>query len=293
VILAGKAYGRIKAMFNDRGEEIKAAGPSMPARIMGLNDIPPAGTIFETVKSDKIAREIVARRADDAYMPAAQKAAFTLEDLYARFQAGEAKELNLIVKADVQGSLEPIVTSLEKLRVKEEDRELKVNIIHADIGPLNESDIMLASTTGAIAIGFGVEPDGAAKRRADSEHVEIRLYNVIYQLLDEVELALEGMLEPVYEDKVIGVAEVREVFNLSKGTVAGSYVREGEARRNAKARVIRNHQAIHEGGLAALKRFQEDVREVRTGFECGITLDNFNDFKQGDMIQFLVRERVR
>jgi translation initiation factor IF-2 len=293
VILAGTAYGRIKAMFNDRGEEIKTAGPSMPVRIMGLNALPPAGTLFETVKSDKVAREIVATRAEAAYMPAAQKAAFTLEDLYARFQAGEAKELNLIVKADVQGSLEPIVTSLEKLRVKEEERELKVNIIHADIGPINESDVMLASTTGAIMIGFGVEPDGAAKRRADSEHVEIRTYNVIYQLLDEVELALEGMLEPVYEDKVIGVAEVREVFNLSKGTVAGSYVREGEARRNAKARVIRNHQAVHEGGISALKRFQEDVREVRTGFECGITLDNFNDFKQGDMIQFLVRERVR
>lgn len=293
VVLAGTAYGRIKAMFNDRGEEIKSAGPSMPARIMGLNDIPAAGTLFEIVKNEKIAREILAERAAASAAPAAQRAAFTLEDLYARFQAGEAKELNLIVKADVQGSLEPIVTSLEKLRVKEEDRELKVNIIHADIGPITESDIMLASATNAIAIGFGVEADGAGKRRADSEHVEIRTYNVIYQLLDEVELALEGMLEPVYEDKVIGVAEVREVFNLSKGTVAGSYVREGEARRNAKARVIRNHQAIHEGGVAALKRFQEDVREVRTGFECGITLDNFNDFKQGDMIQFLVRERVR
>jgi translation initiation factor IF-2 len=293
VILAGTAYGRIKAMFNDLGQEIKTAGPSMPAQIMGLNEIPAAGTLFEVVKNDKEAREIVAQRAEAAFMPATGRAAFTLEDLYARFQAGEAKELNLIVKADVQGSLEPIVTSLEKLRVKEEDRELKVNIIHADIGPITESDVMLASATNAIAIGFGVEPDPAGKRRADNDRVEIRTYNVIYQLLDDVELALEGMLEPVYEDKVIGVAEVREVFTLSKSTVAGSYVREGEARRNAKARVIRNHQAIHEGGVAALKRFQEDVREVRTGFECGISLDNFNDFKQGDMIQFLVRERVR
>jgi translation initiation factor IF-2 len=197
------------------------------------------------------------------------------------------------VKADVQGSLEPLVTSLEKLRVKEENRELKVNIIHSDIGPITESDIMLASTTRAIVIGFGVEADAAGRRRADNDGVEIRSYKVIYQLLDEVELALEGLLEPVYEDKVIGAAEVREVFKLSKGVVAGCFVREGEARRNAKVRVIRNHQSIHEGGVAALKRFQEDVREVRTGFECGITLDNFTDFRSGDIIQFLIRERVR
>jgi len=294
VVLAGSSLGRIKAMFNDRGEEIREAGPSTPTRVMGLNEIPPAGTLFETVKNEKIARQIAQERSDTATENANRKGGgFTLEDLYARFQAGETKELNLIVKADVQGSLEPLVTSLEKLRVKEEDRELKVNIIHSDIGAITESDVMLASTTRAIVIGFGVEPDTAARRRADNDRVEIRTYKVIYQLLDEVELALEGLLEPVYEDKVVGVAEVREVFKLTKGVVAGSFVRDGEARRNAKVRVIRNHQAIHEGGVAALKRFQEDVREVRTGFECGITLDNFSDFRSGDIIQFLVRERVR
>jgi len=292
-VIAGTALGRIKAMFNDKGEEVKEAGPSTPVRVMGLNEIPAAGTVFEVVKNEKVAREMAGSRADAAISSAQPRAAFTLEDLYARFQAGEAKELNLIIKADVQGSLEPIVTSLEKLRVKEEDRELKVNIIHADIGAITESDVMLASASNAILIGFGVDPDGAARRRADSEHVEIRKYNVIYQLIDEVELALEGLLEPVYEDKVIGVAEVREVFKLSKRTIAGCYIREGEARRNAKVRVIRNHQTIHEGSVATLKRFQEDVREVRTGFECGVGLENFNDFQQGDAIQFLVRERVR
>jgi translation initiation factor IF-2 len=292
-VIAGTAYGRIKAMFNDKGKDVKQADPSMPVRVMGLNEIPQAGTVFEVVKNEKIARQIVAERQAAAFTRTADKSAMTLEDLYARFQAGEAKELNLIIKADVQGSLEPIVTSLNKVTVKEEERELKVNIVHADIGPVTESDVMLASATQAIIIGFGVEPDGAAKRRAEGEHVEIRTYNVIYQLIDEVEKALEGLLEPVYEDKVVGVAEVREVFKLSKGTIAGCFIREGEAKRNSKARVIRNHQVMFEGGISTLKRFQEDVREVRTGFECGVSLEKYDDFKEGDIIQFLIRERVR
>jgi translation initiation factor IF-2 len=294
VVLAGSAHGRIKAMFNEKGGEIAEAGPSTPARAMGLNEPPEAGTLFEVVQNDKIARLLAAERATTQDESRRQRSPLSLEELYARFQAGEAKELNLIVKADVQGSLEPIVSSLGRLSVMEEGRDLKVNIIHADIGTISESDVMLASASSAIIVGFQVDVDTAARRRADSEHVEIRLYNVIYNLIDEVEQALEGLLEPVYEDKVIGAAEVRNVFKISKvGTIAGCYIREGEARRSARVRVIRNHQMIHEGAVSSLKRFQEDVRDVRTGFECGVGIDNFSDFQEGDIIQFLVRERVR
>ncbi len=294
VVLAGSSHGRIKAMFNEAGEEIVEALPSTPVRVMGLNAVPEAGTVFEVVKNEKIARGMVAEREQAAQTPAQQRQPFTLEDLYARFQAGEAKELNLIIKADVQGSLEPILTSLGKVSVKENDRELKVNVIHADIGAITESDVMLGAASHAILIGFGVEPDSAARRRADSEHVEIRTYRVIYELINEVEKALEGLLEPVYEDKVVGLAEVREVFHLSKaGTIAGCYIREGEARRSAKARVIRNHQIVVESSISSLKRFHEDAREVRAGFECGVGVEGFADFQAGDIIQFLIRERVR
>jgi translation initiation factor IF-2 len=218
----------------------------------------------------------------------------TLDELYARFKAGEAKELNLIVKADVQGSLEPIVNSLENLHIDEDGEQLKVNIIASDIGNVSESDVMLASASDAIIVAFGVEVDSAAKRRADSEGIEVRSYDIIYHLIEDVEQALEGLLEPVYEDRVIGTAEVRQVFQIPRaGKVAGSYIREGEVRRGADARVIRDHKIIHTGKVSALKRFQEDVREVRTGFECGINVSNFDDFREGDIIQCTVSERVR
>ncbi len=293
-VVAGTAHGRIKAMFDENGQEMAAAGPSTPTRVMGLSEPPEAGTLFEVVKNDKIARAMAAERAAAQAAARLQRRPLSLEELYARFQAGEAKELNLVVKVDVQGSLEPIVSSLEKLRVQEDQRELKVNVIHADVGAISESDVMLASASGAIIVGFQVDVDTAARRRADSEHVEIRRYDVIYDLVEEVEQALEGLLEPTYEDKVIGVAEVRDVFKISKvGTIAGCFIREGEARRNARVRIIRNHQMIHESSVSSLKRFQEDVREVRTGFECGIGVEGFSDFHEGDIIQFLVRERVR
>lgn len=292
-IIAGSALGRLKAMFNERGEQVKEAGPSTPVQAMGLNEAPEPGTTFEVVKNEKIARGLAEERKGEQ-AKASQRAPLTLDELFARFQAGEAKELNLIVKADVQGSLEPIVTSLQKLTVREDDRDLKVNVIHSDVGNITESDVMLASASGAIVIGFQVDVDTAAKRRADSEHVEIRRYDIIYNLLEEVEQALKGLLEPVYEDKVVGVAEVRDVFKISKvGTIAGCIVREGEVRRSAKVRIIRSHQVVHEGSVSSLKRFQEDVREVRQGFECGVAVDGFADFQEGDMIQFLIRERVR
>ena len=293
-VLAGVAHGRIKAMFNEHGDPVKEAGPSTPVVIMGLDDAPPAGTLFELAANDKVAREIAADRRAAAERGGQPRTAMSLEELYARFKAGEAKELNLIIKADVQGSLEPIVTSLEKLRIEEDDSELKVNIIHTDIGNINESDIMLASASDAIVVAFGVGIDGAARRRADSEGIEVRSYEIIYHLIEDVEQALEGLLEPVYEDRVIGTAEVRQVFQIPRaGKVAGSYIREGEIRRGADARVIRDHKIVHEGKVSALKRFQEDVREVRTGFECGINISNFDDFREGDIIQCTVSERVR
>ncbi len=296
VVVAGTSHGRIKAMFDEHGEAIEQAPPSTPVQVMGLDEVPEAGTLFEVVENERVARTIVAERkaAQEAAAQQPGRPTLTLEELYARFQAGEAKELNLIIKADAQGSLEPIISSLEKLSLQEADRELKVNILHADIGNINESDVMLASASDAIIIGFEVGVDGAARRRADSEHVEIRRYDIIYKLVEDVEAALEGMLEPVYEDKVIGVAEVRQVFHIPKvGNIAGCYVREGEARRDAQARIIRNHNIIHRGKVTSLKRYQEDVREVRTGFECGINIEGFTDFQEGDIIQFIQRERVR
>jgi translation initiation factor IF-2 len=280
-------------MFNYKGQEVKSAGPSAPARVMGLNAIPVSGTLFEVVKSEKEARAILSERTKGAATDSEARRAFTLEDLYARFQAGEAKELNLIIKVDVQGSLEPIVTSLEKLTVKENEAELKVRILHSDIGNISESDVMLASTTHATIVGFNVAIDSAVRKQADGDGVEVRLYTVIYKLLEDIEQALVGLLEPVYEDVVIGTAEVRQVFKIPKlGAIAGSFIRDGEAKRNGQARVLRNHQVIHQGNVSSLKRFQEDVREVRTGFECGIGVEGFSEFVAGDIIQFTVRKRV-
>jgi len=293
VVLAGTAYGRIKAMFDEFGKQVKEAGPSTPVRVMGLNEARPAGTLWETVANEKEARAIAAQRAEEAAAAVQARQPMTLEELYARFKAGETKELTLIIKADVQGSIEPIVQSLERLKVTEDEKELKVNIIASDIGDVSESDVMLASASDAIIIGFNVGVDNAARRRADSEGVEIRTYDVIYKLIEDVEAALEGLLEPVYEDRVIGTAEVRQVFNIPRvGKVAGSYMREGEARRDAQARIIRAHKVIHKGKVASLKRFQEDVREVRTGFEFGLNVEGFTDFQEGDIVQFTVRERV-
>jgi translation initiation factor IF-2 len=296
VVIAGDSYGRIKAMFNDRGQDISEALPSMPVQVMGLNAVPIPGTLFEVVKNEKEARAILAQQAYANRQAPEEKHAFTLEDLYARFQAGETKELNLIIKADVQGSLEPIMQSLQKLSVKENESDLKVKILHAETGNISESDVMLAATTHAIVVGFHVDVDNSARRQADNDGIEIRLYKVIYELIDEIQLALEGLLEPVYEDSVIGAAEVRQVFKISKsgaGAIAGAFIREGEARRSAQARVLRNHQVIFQGSVNSLRRFQEDVKEVRTGFECGIGIEGFSDFESGDIVQFTVKKRVR
>ena len=292
-IIAGHSYGRIKAIYGSTGETIKEAVPSMPIAVLGLNEPPQPGDRFEMVKNEKEARVVIDDRiaAEDANPQAAR--ALSLEDVFAQFAAGEAKALNLIVKADVQGSLEPIVDSLKELSGKNEEG-IGVDILSYDVGNVTENDIMLASASDAIIIAFNVSVDSAARRTADSQGVDIRKYNIIYKLLEDIELALHGLLDPVYAPKTIGVAEVRKIFRISKvGAVAGSYILEGEARRNAKARVRRNGKVIvEETGVDSLKRMNDDVREVRTGFECGISLHNFNDFEEGDRTEFFIMERV-
>jgi translation initiation factor IF-2 len=294
VVIAGQAYGRIKAMFDETGKAVKKAGPSMPVAVLGLSDLPQPGDTFNQVTNEKAARTLVSERKDAALSNRGEFVrAMTLEEVFTQFRAGEAKELNLILKVDVQGSLQPIIDSLGQISEKNPEG-IRVRILASDVGNISESDVMLASASSAILIGFNVEVDNAARRSADSLHVDIRLYTIIYKLFEDVELALKGMLEPVYAEKTVGLAEVRQVFKISKvGTIAGSYMRDGEARRNARARVRRGGQVISaDNSVTSLKRMQEDVREVRTGFECGIGLSNFSDFQTGDMIEFFVSERV-
>ncbi|GAB4570665.1 MAG: hypothetical protein Kow0077_05310 [Anaerolineae bacterium] len=291
IVVAGASYGRIRAMFDENGNRVKKAGPSQPVSVIGLDEAPEPGDLFTVVSKDKEARAIVeerrqAQRAEQRRAPQG----LTLDDIFAQFQAGEARELNIVLKVDVQGSLEPIVKSLEDLK----ESDIKVRILHAEVGNISESDVMLASASNAIVIGFNVRPDTAAQAAAENTGVEIRLYNIIYKLIEDVELALHGMLEPVYEDVVVGKAEVRAVFKVPRqGHIAGCYILEGEARRNAQARVVRNGEVLAEGvNVSSLKRFEEDVREVRAGFECGVGLANFDDFKEGDIIEFTTRQRV-
>jgi translation initiation factor IF-2 len=287
-IVAGTSSGRVRAMFDFRGNRIEKALPSTPVAVLGLSDVPVAGEVFEVVENEKVAREIVAERLAAQAREIRPRAAPSLEEIFARFQAGQAKTLNLIVKADVQGTLEPIIDSLRKL----ETGDLKVDIIHSAIGNVVESDVMLASASEAIIVGFQVDIDNAARRMADSEGVDIRTYDIIYKLIEDVDKALKGLLEPTYIDVDIGLAEVRATFRIPRaGVVAGCYIRDGIVRRDALARVRRNGEQIYNGRVSSLKRFQEDVREVRTGFECGVGLEGFTDFEEGDVIEFYVKER--
>jgi len=291
ILVAGSVSGRIRRMFNDKGEVIKEAVPSTPVSVLGLSDIPVAGDLFTVVPTDRQAREIVAERKQatkDAAVKPAQ--AMTLDQVFAKFKAGEAKELALIVKADVQGSLEPIVNSLQKLGTD----ELKTNVLYAETGNVTENDVLLASASKAIIVGFHVAADAAATRLAEKEGVSIRHYDVIYRVTEDIEKALKGMLEPEYKDVLLGKAEVRMIIRIPKvGNIAGSYVREGEIRRNATARVVRGGQKLHEGAISSLKHLKDDVREVRQGFECGISLDGFNEYKNGDIIEFYTKEQVQ
>jgi translation initiation factor IF-2 len=289
-VVVGSTYGRLRAMFDFHGRKIRKATPSMPVSVMGLSEVPAAGDIFRVASSEKEAREIVSERKLAAGQEkATQKNAVTLEQLFERYQAGEVRELRLIIKADVQGSLEPIVSSVNELN----KGDIKINVLHAETGNIGENDVMLASASDAIVIGFNVQPDAASRRLAEAEGVSIRLYEIIYRLIEDLEKALKGMLEPEEKEIAIGHAEVRAVFHISKvGYIAGCRVTDGDLRRNGRIRVWRGGETVAEGACSSLKHLQEDVREVRTGFECGVGVKNFDDFMIGDILECYIIEKV-
>ena len=290
-VVAGTASGRIRVMNNWRGEAIKKAGPSRAVEITGLTEVPEAGDEFYAVKDDKTAREIAERRKEKLREEVlAKSSAVSLEKLFSQLEEGDVKELNLIIKADVQGSVGALEQSLEKLR----NEDAKVNIIHTGVGAINESDVMLASTSNAVIIGFNVRPSAAVQTQADNAKVEIRTYRIIYEIIDDIEAALKGMLNPEFKEVVLGSAEVRDTFKVPNvGVIAGAYVISGKITRNAKLRLVREGVVIHEGEVGSLKRFKDDAKEVASGFECGIGIDKFNDIKVGDVIEAFEMQEVK
>ena len=290
-IVVGSSIGRIRAMKNDKGQRVKKAGPSTPVEIMGLTEVPESGEVFYEVKDEKMAKHLIERRKRAQREKSInQMAPVTLDNLFSQMEEGKLKQLNIIVKADVQGSAEAIKQSLEKLS----DDEVRVRVIHSAAGAVTESDVTLAKVSNAIIIAFNVRPVATAKQVAEKEEVEIKQYSVIYQAIDDVKAAMKGMLDPIYEEKVIGNVEVRQVFKVSNvGTIAGAYVLEGKIERNAGVRVLRDNVVIHEGKLVSLKRFKDDVKEVAKGYECGMQIENYNDLKEGDIIEVYVMEEVK
>lgn len=289
VVLAGTSYGRIKAMFDFRGRKVRKAGPATPVSVMGLNDVPSAGDLFQVLPSEKDARAIAEERKQQAFAHATSGSKVSLEELFDRYKAGEVKELRLVIKADVQGSLEPITSSLQDLN----KGEIKINVLHTGTGNISDSDVMLAAASHAIVVGFNVNVDTTARRQAETEGVSIRLYNIIYRLMEDIEKALKGMLAPEFKETVVGRATLLAVFKITKvGNIAGCRVTEGELRRNGRYRVMRNGQEVFNGEASSLKHEKEDVREVRNGFECGVGLKGFNDFQAGDHLECYVVERV-
>jgi translation initiation factor IF-2 len=288
-VIAGESYGRIKAMFDFRGRKLRKASPSMPVQVMGLNGIPEAGNVFQVLPSEKDARLVIDERKNQALLKQAAVPKATLEELFQKFQAGEVKELRLIVKADVQGSLEPIKNSLNDLNTG----EISINILYAETGNITENDVSLAAASKAIVLGFNVSADTAARRKAEVEGVSIRVYDIIYRLIEDIEKALKGMLTPEFKEVIVGRAEILQIFHISKvGNIAGCRVALGEIRRNAKARLVRAGQVIFDGELSSLKHEKEDVREVRQGFDCGIALKNFNDYAPGDILECYILKRT-
>jgi translation initiation factor IF-2 len=284
VVVAGNAHGRLRAMFDYRGRPIRKAGPSTPVSVMGLSDVPTAGDLFQRVNSERKPDDCFERLQDQQQAATAQKSAVTLEQLFERGQAGDVRELRLVIKADVQGSLEPIVSSINQLGTP----EIAVNILHAETGNIDQDDVMLAVASKAVIIGFNVQPDAAAKRLVDSDGVSTRLYNIIYRLTEDIEKALKGMLAPEEKELVVGHAEVRAIFRISKiGQIAGCRVTDGELRRNAMLRVIRKGEAIHSGPIGSLRHLQDDVREVRAGYECGVSIKNFDAFEVSDLFDVM------
>jgi translation initiation factor IF-2 len=278
-------------MMDDKGRRVKEALPSTPVEILGLNEVPDAGETFLATDNEKEARTIA-----EAYLTQSKekliadtKAKLSLDGLFSQIQAGNIKELNLIIKADVQGSVEAMKQSLTKLS----NNEIAIRIIHGGVGAINESDVILASTSNAIIIGFNVKPDNAAKETAERENVDVKLYRVIYDAINDIEAAMKGMLDPIFEERIIGHADIRMTFKASGvGTIAGSYVLDGVVIRGSKARIYRNNSLVYEGTLASLKRFQDDAREVATGYECGLVFDKFNDVREGDKAEFYIMAEV-
>jgi translation initiation factor IF-2 len=294
-LIAGLSHGRIRAMFDFRGEQVESAVPSTPISVMGLNDVPSAGDLIRVVENEKEARLIVAEREDKlASDRQHQQRPVTLENMFERFQEGQMRELRLVIKADVQGSLEPIVSSLQEMSASDEEGKIRVNILHSATGNISESDVDLAAASQAIVMGFNVQADEPARVTADREGVSIRFYNIIYRLTEDVEKALKGMLAPEEVISVIGKAQVRALFKIPKtGVIAGCRVVDGEIRRNAQIRVMRNDNLIYEGDISSLKHEKDDVRNVRSGFECGIALRGFDDFQEGDILECITREMVK
>ena len=290
-LVVGNTFGRVRAMINDRNKNINAAKPSTPVEITGLQDVPNAGDRFVVFGDEKTARQIGEKR-QQQYIETTRQAssAVSLDTLFEQMKQGEMKDLNIIIKADVQGSVEALAMSLAKIDVE----GVNVRIIHTGVGAINESDITLAVASNAVVIGFNVRPDGNAKQMAQTEQVDIRLHSIIYKVIEEIEAAMTGLLDPEFVEKVIGLAEVRQVYKVSKiGTIAGAYVTEGKVSRDGKVRVIRDSVVIYEGEIDTLRRFKDDVKEVQSGYECGMTVENFNDIKEGDVFEVYIMEEVK
>lgn len=290
-IVAGQAHGKVRAMVDDKGRRIKKAGPSTPVEVLGLSDVPLAGDSFHVVKDDKTAKEIANKRIDKRREEEQKVTSkVSLDDLFKQIKEGQVKDLNIIIKADVQGSIEALRQALEKLS----NEEVRVNPIHGGVGGITETDVMLASASNAIILGFNVRPDVNARKAAEKEKVDLRTYRVIYDAIEDIKAAMVGMLDPEFKEVVIGRVEVRQTFKVSKvGTIAGCYVLEGKITKNATVRVIRGGIVVFEGQLDSLKRFKDDAKEVAEGYECGLTIVKFNDINEGDIIEPFVMEQVQ
>ena len=290
-IVAGCAYGRVRAMIDDKGRNVKKAGPSTPVEILGLSEVPVGGDLFYVAKSDKQARQVAEQmRAQGRVQMLGQTPnKVSLDDLFTQIQEGKMKDLNIIIKADVQGSVEAVKQSLEKLS----NEEVRIRTIHGGVGTITESDVQLASASGAIIIGFNVRPDSTVKAMADNEGVDVRLYRVIYNAIEDIKAAMKGMLDPEFVEKVVGHAEIRQTFKVSGlGTVGGAYVLDGKIVRNAGVRIVRDGIVVYEGNLTSLKRFKDDAKEVATGYECGVMFEKFNDIKEGDTVEAFIMEEI-
>jgi len=289
-VICGSVYGKVRAMINDRGERVKEAPPSTPVEIQGLDEVPQAGDQLQGASNERLARQLAEKKMEKLKDASRKNQKVSFEDLFKHIREGEVKDLNLIIKGDVQGSIEALESSLKKLSID----DVKINIIHSGVGPVSETDVMLASASDGVIIGFNVRPDPKTRKTAEIEGVDIRLYRVIYEAIEDLKSAVKGMLDPEYQEVVQGTVEIRQLFKISRiGTVAGSYVTDGKITRNSYIRVLRDGQIIHEGRLASLKRYQNDVREVVSGYECGILLEGFNDLKEGDLLEAYIYEEVK